>query len=342
LAGGVSDGGGGITNPKPSGPEHVISAIREYGAPAIITFLNSEEANYWRQSEADRERSVYRKLFSNSNPSIYDVVRSVAVEYRLSEPCFDKNGLSKDGSIYAAKPGHICISPFVMAPKLNQNNCAYESIALLLHEIVHLVGADEGEAQQIQQEAIWALKDVDLLDLSVNIDLMVGQNIAPIQSYLKFIGDYPKASRKVELESLSQSLLNLRDDKLSHSSPLGLQLVRPQVLESLDPQFERIVAMRLYFDSIDMNENEEYRKFYEAQISKIYHSDEVLSARVFSERYFGSLQAGGPIWDEVMIPRPTSAAAIREIAQGLSQALRLVQQEIALLKEFDFPGYRKP
>ena len=64
-AGGVSDGGGGTTNPNPAHPDWVAAGVWEYGARVLIPFLNYELANYQRLGAKEKASSPFAKLFSS-------------------------------------------------------------------------------------------------------------------------------------------------------------------------------------------------------------------------------------------------------------------------------------
>src|SRR5690349_12060945 len=107
LAGGVSDGGGGTTNPNPANPEWIVNAAAQYSGKVLLVWLNAEEANFNRTSEADRAKSPFRKLFQGEQ-TIFDILPKASIELRMSAACLDKNGVEWDGSVYASKPGAIC------------------------------------------------------------------------------------------------------------------------------------------------------------------------------------------------------------------------------------------
>ncbi|MGZ3695176.1 MAG: hypothetical protein ACXWQO_13635, partial [Bdellovibrionota bacterium] len=154
--GGVGSGGGGTTIPNPTNPEFISGTASEYGAKLLTVWLQHQEEVFNRYGENEQAKSPFFKVFRPSNrKNIYQLVESTEVEFRMSGPCLDSEGQPWDGSIYGSKPGSICISPFSMAPKLSDMNYEAETLALLAHEISHLMGTSESEAREIQQVVIW-------------------------------------------------------------------------------------------------------------------------------------------------------------------------------------------
>lgn len=68
-----------------------------------------------------------------------------------------------------------------MRPKLNSNNYTYETLALIIHEVSHLIGASEKDADLLQSEAIYDLKNRNFHIMFVNM------NGASQDSALKYI-----------------------------------------------------------------------------------------------------------------------------------------------------------
>lgn len=99
----------------------------------------------------------FKKFFethSNEDGNIYlelDWFRPPVIEFRTQSPCDSENGHT-DGSLMATEPARICISGFSMSKKLNAENAKNQLEALIVHELSHLMGATEVEAQEIQKQ----------------------------------------------------------------------------------------------------------------------------------------------------------------------------------------------
>lgn len=161
AAGPGSGGGGDTINPIAVEPDAVMMAVEEYGFPGIVGWLHGAE-NKYRRSQ-DPKNDPYVKLFAGPK-TIYDILKTTPVELRFKEPCYDVSGQAKDGSIYAYKSGAICLSPFLMAPKLGETNVKEQTLALVLHEMSHLLGTTEDEAIRIQNDILLDFTHIDFDD----------------------------------------------------------------------------------------------------------------------------------------------------------------------------------
>lgn len=110
--------------------------------------LSKEE---WQRihSQAD----IYRRLFLNRDQSQSAQFNSL-IEYRVDHDCLDRNGEARDASVVVEKPYAICMSLGRLQKKLSKSNFEIESLALYLHEVSHLLGADEEQATFIQAEIL--------------------------------------------------------------------------------------------------------------------------------------------------------------------------------------------
>lgn len=163
-AGGVGSGGGQTTVPDPSHPEQIARTLETEARFMIQAWLNRQEKNFNEQSASVRAQNPLRKIFENQ-PGLSQLIATVPAELRMTNTCHDSANSPVDGSIYGKKPGSICLSPFSMAPKLSQQNYKAETFALLVHELSHLLGTTEDEAEIIQQVALKDFLAKDPVDL---------------------------------------------------------------------------------------------------------------------------------------------------------------------------------
>ncbi len=168
VDGGISGGGGGLVNPNPYDIDE-FSRGMDLMMPAVRFTIHSIGDHLVISNSP-----LYSKIFTGPN-SIYEVLKNgsasnsirnpqggnfkafPAIELRMSEPCLDSQGLPRDASIYASRPGYICMSAFQIAPKVNAMTFEAQVGALYIHELSHLAGANESEAVEIQQIAIQIL-----------------------------------------------------------------------------------------------------------------------------------------------------------------------------------------
>ena len=152
-AGNVSGGGGGGTLPASPVSNWRIYQIITHAKIDLRLFLKSQQYDYGLYSSG----ALDQKLFGGDR-TLYDALESTDIEIRMDGPCFDANQQPVDGSIHATKPGDICISAASMAPKLIEERAYTETLALILHELAHTLGADEKEASEYQQWAAYHIK----------------------------------------------------------------------------------------------------------------------------------------------------------------------------------------
>lgn len=160
LAGGSDVGGGGVLRL----PHASIDQVKESAARSrqiLKLWLHGQEA--WSSTHPDDITPAYSKLFRGPR-SIYDVLDNLKIEFRLNKACYDKEGSKHDGSIYTSlgTPDSICLSGARMALALRTDNYDYGTIALILHEVSHLLGTTEVEARKIQADIIQSIRSWDL------------------------------------------------------------------------------------------------------------------------------------------------------------------------------------
>lgn len=157
--GGVSGGGGGTVPSNAAGVAAVHSAI-EQSRLALMLYFNDQ--NVRRRSG---EVSSGALLFDGER-TIFDVIRSTAIEVKEEAPCIDPRGEEKDGAAPSFGANSICISAKTLAAKLTTDNGWDQTIALVGHELSHLLGTNEDQAVKIQTEIITALSQRRASDLS--------------------------------------------------------------------------------------------------------------------------------------------------------------------------------
>ncbi len=150
--GGISGGGGGTLPATPASRYDIARAL-QLARGDLRIFLRGWENDKFSSSD------LHKKMFGGT-PNLLTVLESTDLEVADTKPCFDHEGLPVDGSIYASFPGTICISSFTIAPKLSPEQVRTEVLALVIHELSHLVGADEKEAVELQKRAVAQLQDL--------------------------------------------------------------------------------------------------------------------------------------------------------------------------------------
>lgn len=139
--GGISGGGGDTIEPHPVGMYSIESILQSARFQAFM-FLNTRLAQIHLSKIAHPN--------GNSAP---ELIQTVKIFVNSTGPCRDAGGNAVDGSIYSPQPNTICISSFTLGTKLNEDSAFSQTLALVVHEYTHLVGASEDEADRIQEVA---------------------------------------------------------------------------------------------------------------------------------------------------------------------------------------------
>jgi len=154
--GDISSGGGGTLPDNPVSATYIFNIIVE-SKRDLRVIVNSEHELFYNSS---RETALYTKLFGGKI-NLIDVLESVDIEILMDKPCKDSVGKAVDGSVYASIPNAICISPYSMAPKLIEERARVEVLALIVHELSHLLGTTEEEAVDLQKSVALQIKGID-------------------------------------------------------------------------------------------------------------------------------------------------------------------------------------
>jgi len=152
AAGGVSGGGGGgtiIANPVSA--QDVRAAIKESKLNLYLALNQLSHDVEQRHAANETVDPVLEKLFSNSE-NLYFLLRKSNIHVQLSRPCKDLQGNEYDGSAPFSKsdPLSICLSEKNLQSKLSRDNYRPQIVALLGHELSHLLGFSEPEATALQ------------------------------------------------------------------------------------------------------------------------------------------------------------------------------------------------
>ncbi len=170
--GGIDGGGGGTIPVTPSTPEEVTNVILN-AKRDLRLFSRFDQKSFGAANSNDLQRLLY-----GERTTLLDLIESTDIEIEQQEPCFDAFHSPVDGSIHAKRPGSICISVFRIAPKLEHGEGYPQIIALILHELSHLLGANEAQAIEYQRKGYALLRkatqDSAIIDLTAIRDETIG------------------------------------------------------------------------------------------------------------------------------------------------------------------------
>lgn len=332
--GGVGSGGGDTTDPNPATPEDVVSGAQYYaGKAAMVWFQRQEQYFTLLQSAPDQEKSPFKPIFRGPR-SISEVLAGTTIELEMSKPCFDADGRERDGSIHASQPSAICISPFKMAPKLNDINVYPETVALIIHEVSHLAGADESQADEIQKQALWAFSRMDLPGLDADISQLAD----PDSEIQDLIYDLVKLNIRRDTDLLSEHyanvLMRLGGDmqRMSYINLKKYQLYRAN--------YSRIYQIRDYLCSVDPKRDESSRESCRENIKRAFGDQTKITARKWRIHSGGS--DPGAIYDEVLMEKIVNEDFLNREIEQLGNFLFTIQDDLLKLDLFNMTLRRIP
>lgn len=145
--GGIDGGGGGTLPANPISIQQAQDIIQ--GSKKDLRLLYRSFQRHLTYDETLFEKNLIKKLFGTT-PTLIDVLEKTEIEIQLDKPCYDLYSNESDGSVHAKKSNAVCISAFRIAPKLSTDRARSEILALITHELGHVLGANEQEAQDLQ------------------------------------------------------------------------------------------------------------------------------------------------------------------------------------------------
>ncbi|MDD4974825.1 MAG: hypothetical protein PHY93_10770 [Bacteriovorax sp.] len=235
--GGVDGGGGEILKVKEVTNKEVEEVIAKKAKPALSLFFIGNE------KFINSNKEEYQNLY----PQIYSLLASTSIEVRMDRPCYDHEGKQKDGSIYASSPNTICISPFLMSPKLNQFTYEAEIFGLIAHELSHLAGFDENEAIMLQNDVTdtyvnngHGSRKVEFEKYSMTLRNIISRMENPL-TLETWDGSYFTSD-------LLRDIFNVENDLQNNSN---INIITPSETELVNVEYLRIRTLGEYQTSID-------------------------------------------------------------------------------------------
>lgn len=147
-SGGVGDGGGNVIAEDMMGPYEIRDLLAKSKVPAKYVLRNIETIGRNDTSSAEMGR-IYQKLFGGSQ-TVYQALDQAVFEPIQTGGCDGIGGMEHDASALKNAP-RICFSLEALSAKLDEKSGRAQLLALVIHEVSHLVGTTEDEAQELQK-----------------------------------------------------------------------------------------------------------------------------------------------------------------------------------------------
>lgn len=342
LAGGVSDGGGNTTNLNPTDPSKIALNASKV-SHLIMPWLFQQQSQFASLSPADKTKSLVVKLFPAVGKNIIQITKETAFEIRMSEPCRDVNGQAKDASIYGTKPRTLCLSPFLMAPKLNDYNVSRETAALMIHELSHLFGTTEDEANAIQNQALSDFNQNDISNTMETIHRLLGDGlgngkfdhaILPLEFWMS------DPERHLTLKDSLYWMREFRvlgEDLLNQSASPKFQFVPMELMSAYGPQNVKLAVIALFISASEKTLDPVERKAAQDLLDKTFISGNTQTARQIIKTQQGV--DPGVNYDLVVVRQPQTWQDIGDVLKELHDYLVSVQRQVKWLDEFYTPIY---
>ena len=333
YSGGVSDGGGSTTNPKPVDPQWIAYRIHEIGR-IVLAWAYRQEQEFNNLSESEKIKSPMAKLFSGSK-NFVDVIQETGFEVRMSGPCFDAKGVPMDGSIYASKTGFLCLSPFLMGPKLTEQNFESETAALMVHELSHVLGTDEEEADQIQQKALWDFERINFLDVYVDLNLLSGGvvtsgSINEALMSVRMMASSPQSFRQSDVRAMWNDLIQLNNHYFNNVSPI--LYVNEKIQNAFGLYLIKLDTIGLFSCTQDEREYPEVKQYCQEELTKIFQGENQITIRqaILRRDHFDI----GADADHIFISNPKSWAEVTAELRDVIAYFESLRDQTKWLYEF--------
>jgi hypothetical protein len=328
-AGGVSGGGGGgTTEPEPIEASSIVSFVEDGAEMLLRVWLQTREVRYFDQRglDSDLERDVL-KIFFESEQNIFSVLDLTTVHLKMKESCYDTSGLPSDGSVNPELPNQICLSPFLMAPKLNRYNGSKETLGLLVHELAHLMGADEQQAYRLQKMALQDFFGRDLRQMDDEVATSIWDSedlLSRIFEELQTLIDNKRIPLQAELRKIERRLYDL-DKLLARDRGLNAdEYLRNYWKASLYVQDHRIGSMLDFACVADLSIPAEGRAYCKQTVERVFGQQDQLSMREYYKRWDGETDLG-PVYDSFLIRRLDGFDDFRSDLETIKKGLQDIQ-----------------
>ena len=338
-AGVISGGGGDIEQADPVRHAYYITNIVRYNKPVLVTWLYEKEKDYLlnKNSESPIHENPEvlaminaRALLFESDINVYQALDNLKIYSREDKPCFDENNNETDASFYTDESFAICISPFTMQSKLNEYNFADETLALVIHELSHLIGANEEEAEILQGMALYDLNQSNYFDIRLKIANMQYDAIfTNLTDQLSYYIEFPNEMTWRILIDIQNKFWNLKKDLnggFNHHS-----LVSADNLGYLNNEQARINHIR---DYLSIFRRESSKDYYQKLYDQSFGDEQTISYSEYFKNRTGDEET--MYGTSIMINKINQKSDITIELKELKLAIEVILTSIVILNESDF------
>ena len=270
--GGITAGGGDISVPDPIDQYRLQKAIEEAKFP-ITQWANFEEHQWMSEDKPEGRRTPFSVFLFERSDSVFEYIKNTKIQLENNGSCKDGSGRETDGSAHGLPKDTICISTQRLGNKLSQLNFEYEVSGLIMHEIAHLMGANEAMAIVIQKDVIQALngRSSFRIALSTNSRSTKLANLALAYSdKVKHIESY---------RELDELRVELAVDDSDHAQNGSLNPLRNQAETIHEDLSAKVAIVQEFLASLDPSVDPQSRKTFADRYAKAFGSNDEIYVR---------------------------------------------------------------
>lgn len=158
LAGGITIGNGGdVSNSKTITIRETETLINS-STNVLKSIFNALDIEASDSNYNPQNPEYYKKLFLK-NGQLINALAKVVIDIKNNDSCFDNDNTPKDGSA-SPESLRICMSSFRIQTKVNEYDAYVKITGLVAHEVSHLAGTTEEEADNFQLRVEGILKNI--------------------------------------------------------------------------------------------------------------------------------------------------------------------------------------
>lgn len=322
IEGGVSDGGGNAIGDTSVSPENIAEKI--------------PDLKYWILSW------IYKNQ-AESSAQYMELFRQGSIEVRLTAPCFDKNGVAKDGSIYGGEKYQICLSAFLLSQKLSKSNYEAELAALMIHEFSHFLGTTEDEAVALQTKTAEDFSQLNLAETRKKIlsflegpqGGLISKVYGPMESWQQDPQTYTTAR---DLLYWNQKWSGIYEELTNNSR--GLVQYLPNEYLSVFPAYNiKIAVMIAFYHANDPHQTSDFRKQFQDNLDDTFAEKPSMTAREFIRNREG--WDPGSDYEQVILTKPSTWSDQAQAMADIVHYLKSLEAQVRETSQFHFSVFKK-
>jgi len=313
--GGISSGGGGTLPADPASTWQIEEIVKSAKRDLRLYFIGEMRSFIKYDSSSPLDKKLYFGKYT-----ILEALNKTDLEILEDKPCYDGTHKEVDGSIYGSRPNTICISAFRIAPKVAKQLARNEVIALIAHELSHLVGATEAEAVELQRSLIITFDSAkieenttdDLVRDMHSTDSRIAYAIEEVVTTFDSLSDK-------ELLVKMQAILNNVSEFSMKANGYPFSFYQMPQLDYLKIQTKRLMIALWYVNGLAPNQEGQYWKL---ELEQTFGKDLALTPHEFELRRYPDIVPDKNTWPNELIKKIQSRDDVLVLLTDLNAYFR--------------------